>query len=105
MRKVRAQNGLDQSKTPFSQRKPVFSIRFLLVGVPYHRKYLHGVTDTVEEDLEDKELWEVKDLKIPVCKTKNGISVSLHIIGAYKLTFILLGSDMRELKSSVTLSL
>ena len=36
LRKVRAQSGLDQSKTPFSQRKPVFSIRFLLVGVPYH---------------------------------------------------------------------
>ena len=59
----------------------------------------------MEEDLEDKELWEVKDLKIPVCNTKNGISVSLHIIGAYKLTFILLGSEMRELKSSVTRSL
>ena len=36
LRKVRAQSGLDQSKTPFSQRKPVFSIKFLLVGVPYH---------------------------------------------------------------------
>jgi MaoC like domain len=36
---VRARSGLDQSKTPFSQRKPVFSIRFLLVGVPYHSEY------------------------------------------------------------------
>jgi hypothetical protein len=57
LRKVRAQSGprLDQSKTPFSQRKPVFSIKFLLVGVPYHSEYLDGVTDTVEEDLEDEE--------------------------------------------------
>jgi fatty acid synthase subunit alpha len=64
LRKVRAQSGLDQSKTPFSQRKPVFSIRFLLVGVPYHSEYLDRVTDTVAE--EDEELWEAKDLKILV---------------------------------------
>jgi len=86
LRKVRAQIGLDQSKTPFSQRKPVFSIRFLIVGVPYHSEYLDGVTDTVEEDLEDEEFWEAKDLKIPVYNTEDG-------------------SDMRELKSSITRSL
>jgi fatty acid synthase subunit alpha, fungi type len=73
LRKIRAQSGLDQSKTPFSQRKPVFSIRFLLVGVPYHSDYLDGAADTVvEEDLEDEELWEAKDLKIPVYNTEDG---------------------------------
>ena len=88
LRKVRAQNGLDQSKTPFSQRKPVFSIRFLLVGVPYHSEYLNGVTDTVvEEDLEDEELWEAKNLKIPVYNTEDGIFLSLANLGAYKLIF------------------
>lgn len=52
LRKVRAPSGLDQSKTPFSQRKPVFSIRFLAVGVPYHSEYLVGATEKfVEEDL------------------------------------------------------
>ena len=80
LRKVKAQSGLDQSKTPFSQRKPVFSIRFLLVGVPYHSEYLEGVTDTVaEEDLEDEELWEAKDLKIPVYNTENGNTFRLFI--------------------------
>jgi fatty acid synthase subunit beta len=64
---------------------------------------LDGVTDTVEEDLEDEELWEANDLKI--YSTKDGISVFLPNFGAYKLTFILLGSDMRELKSSITRSL
>ena len=64
MRKAKAQSGLDQSQTPFSQRKPVFSIRFLTVGVPYHSEYLDGVADTVaEDDLEDEDLWEAKDLK------------------------------------------
>ena len=105
LRKIRAQSGLDQSKTPFSQRKPVFSTRFLLVGVPYHSEYLDGVTDTVEEDLEDEELWDAKDLKIPVYNTEDGISRSLSNLGAYRLIFISIGSDMRELKSSVTRSL
>ena len=87
LRKVRAQIGLDQSKTPFSQRKPVFSIRFLIVGVPYHSEYLDGVTDTVEEDLEDEEFWEAKDLKIPVYNTEDGINVSPPNLDAYKLIF------------------
>jgi hypothetical protein len=37
---------------------------------------LDRVTDTVEEDLENEELWEAKDLKIPVYNTKDGISFS-----------------------------
>ena len=73
--------GLDQSKTPFSQRKPVFfsTMRFLLVGVPYSSipqrvLWTDGVTDTVEEILEDDEIvWETKDLKIPVYNTEDGI--------------------------------
>ena len=105
LRKVRAQSGLDQSKTPFSQRKPVFSIRFLLVGVPYHSEYLNGVANLVaEEDLDHEELWEPNDLKIPVYHTENGNYSFLHL-GAYMLIYILIGSDMRELKSSVTRSL
>jgi fatty acid synthase subunit alpha, fungi type len=62
LRKIRAQSELDQSKTPFSQRKPVFSISFLLLGVRYHSEYLDGVADTLDEDLEDEEFWEGNDL-------------------------------------------
>ena len=79
--------------------------RFLLIGVPYHSEYLDGVTDTVEEELEDEELWDAKDLKIPVYNTVDGISHSLFNLGTYRLNFISIGSDMRELKSSVTRSL
>jgi fatty acid synthase subunit beta len=82
LRKVRAQSGFDQSKTPFSQRKPVFSIRFLIVGVPYHSQYLDGVTDTFKEDLEDEELWEAKDSKMPVYNTEDGIHF-LYLILAH----------------------
>ena len=48
---------------------------------------MDGVTDTVEEDLEDEGLWEAKDMKISVYNTEDGISVSLPNLGAYKLIF------------------
>lgn len=73
LRKVRAPNGLDQSKIPFSQRKPVFSVRFLVVGVPYHSEYLNGTTDILIEDDLGEELWKAQDLKIPVYNTEDGM--------------------------------
>ncbi|KAJ3517947.1 hypothetical protein NLJ89_g178 [Agrocybe chaxingu] len=87
LRKVKATSGLDQSKIPFSQRKPVFSVRFLVVGAPYHSEYLAEATArVVEEDLEGEDLWEAKELQVPVYNTEDG-------------------SDMRELKTSITRSL
>ncbi|TFY80295.1 hypothetical protein EWM64_g3715 [Hericium alpestre] len=87
LRKVRAPSGLDQSKVPFSQRKPVFGVRFLVVAVPYHSDYLQGATDKVfEEDLKGEELWSPSDLVIPVYNTEDG-------------------SDLRDLKTSLTRSL
>ncbi|PFH52946.1 hypothetical protein AMATHDRAFT_138867 [Amanita thiersii Skay4041] len=86
LRKIRAPAGADQSKIPFSQRKPVFSVRFLVVGVPYHSDYLQGVSDKVVSDLEGEELWQPEDLKIPVFNTEDG-------------------SDIRGLDSSITRSL
>lgn len=76
LRKIRAAAGLDQSKIPFSQRKVVFSMRFLVVNVPYHSDYLLGVTDKVfEVDLKGEELWKVEDLDIPVYHTGDGKSL------------------------------
>ncbi|KAJ7158521.1 fatty acid synthase [Mycena filopes] len=87
LRKVRAPSGLDQSKTPFSQRKPVFSVRFLVVGVPYHSAYLGGATEKlIEEDLGGEELWQAADLTIPVFNTEDG-------------------ADLRQLPTSITRSL
>lgn len=61
-------------KIPPSQRrgKPLFSVRFLVVGVPYHSGYLSGVTEKLVEDL-DEELWDAEDLKIPVFHTEDGM--------------------------------
>ncbi|KAH8822971.1 fatty acid synthase [Flagelloscypha sp. PMI_526] len=84
LRKLRAA-GQDQNKVPFSQRKPVFSARFLVVGVPYHSDYLTGVTDKVMEDL-GEELWTPSDLEVPVFNTEDG-------------------SDLRDVTSSLTRSI
>ncbi|KAA1467738.1 fatty acid synthase [Dentipellis sp. KUC8613] len=87
LRKIRAPSGVDQSKTPFSQRKPVFSVRFLVVAVPYHSDYLKDAADKVcTEDLKGEELWTPADLVIPVFNTEDG-------------------SDLRGLKTSLTRSL
>src|ERR1700733_2537564 len=42
LRKIRAPSGLDQSKIPFSRRRPAFSTRFLAVGVPCRSGYING---------------------------------------------------------------
>jgi len=87
LRKVRAPSGLDQSKIPFSQRKAVFSIRFLVVGVPYHSNYLKDVAAKVTEiDLKGEESWTPDQLAIPVYHTENG-------------------SDLSKLETSITRSL
>jgi fatty acid synthase subunit alpha len=50
--KIRAPNGSDQSKVEFSKRQPLFSARFLVVGVPFHSQYLRDATDKgIDEDL------------------------------------------------------
>ncbi|KAI0069452.1 hypothetical protein K474DRAFT_1574063, partial [Panus rudis PR-1116 ss-1] len=87
LRKVRAPSGLDQSKIPLSQRKPVFNVRFLVVNIPYHSEYLSGATDEMfDDDLEGQELWTPADLAIPVFHSETG-------------------ADLRTLKGSLTKSL
>ncbi|KAK0227016.1 hypothetical protein EDD85DRAFT_975426 [Armillaria nabsnona] len=86
LRKIRVSSGADQSKVPFSKRKPAFNIRFLVVGVPYHSDYLKGATEKVlVEDLAGEVLWTVEDLKVPVYNTEDG-------------------SDLPNLKTSLTCS-
>ena len=73
LRKVRAPSGLDQSKIPFSKRKPVFHVRFLPVGVPFHSPYLKDAVDVLlNDDLNGEEFWEADELQIPVYHTADG---------------------------------
>ncbi|KAG9315241.1 hypothetical protein JVU11DRAFT_4375 [Chiua virens] len=87
LRKVRAPSGQDQSKIPYSQRKPTFGVRFLVVNAPYHSSYLASATDRLcNEDLGGEELWTSDELGIPVFNTDDG-------------------SDMRNNTTSITRSL
>jgi fatty acid synthase subunit alpha len=74
LRKIRASNGLDQSKIPFSKRKAVFSVRFLVVGVPYHHAAFlsEAVGKVCQLDLQGVELFSKEELKIPVFNTEDG---------------------------------
>lgn len=84
LRKVRASSGLDQSKVPFSQRKPAFGVRFLVVNAPYHSAHLKGAAEKLcDEDLEGEELWTKEELGIPVFNTEDGahIVTSKHVSG------------------------
>ncbi|KAN0105615.1 hypothetical protein V8E52_010860, partial [Russula decolorans] len=74
LHKIRAPNSSDQSKVEFSKRKPVFSMRFLVVGVPFHSQYLRDAADKViYQDLNGEELWTVEGLQIPVYHTENDL--------------------------------
>ncbi|KAI0046589.1 fatty acid synthase [Auriscalpium vulgare] len=73
LRKIKAAPGVEQSKIPFSQRKPVFFVRFLVVGVPFHSLHLKEATEKlVAEDLAGQELWTVDQLQIAVFNTEDG---------------------------------
>lgn len=81
LRKVRAPSGQDQSKVPYSQRKPAFGIRFLVVNAPYHSSYLACATDKLcNEDLNGEELWSPKELGIPVFNTEDGQYICAFVL-------------------------
>ncbi|KAN0066591.1 fatty acid synthase alpha subunit Lsd1 [Thecaphora frezii] len=61
---------LNQTKVPFSQRKPVFKMRFLPVDLPYHSPYLEGVAPAAIRAAEA--VWPVCDLAIPTFSTFDG---------------------------------
>ncbi|KAA1103250.1 beta subunit of fatty acid synthetase [Puccinia graminis f. sp. tritici] len=81
LRKSKAEPGLDQSKIPFSKRLPVFSMRFLPIGVPYHSHHLEGCTVRMMSSVEEGGIgeaervwWEAHKatLSCPVFNTETG---------------------------------
>lgn len=81
LRKSKAEPGLDQSKVPFSKRLPVFSMRFLPIGVPYHSHHLKGCTSRMMRPVaeggigQDEQAWweaHKATLGCPVFNTETG---------------------------------
>ncbi|KAK4046932.1 fatty acid synthase alpha subunit Lsd1 [Microbotryomycetes sp. JL201] len=74
LRKIRAPQGKDQSKIPHSKRLPVFSMRFLPIGVPYHSHLLDGATERALAAIEssDAQRWTPSSLSFAVYNTEDG---------------------------------
>jgi hypothetical protein len=103
LRKIRTPNGADQSKVKFSKRKPVFSARSLIVGVPFHSQHFRDATDKIaNDDLNGEELWTPEGLHIPVYHAEDGKSMKLFF---YLSLIYLLGSDLRTQTGSLTYSI
>ena len=78
LRKSKASPSDDQSKIPFSQRKPVFSVRFLPICAPFHSNALSSCTQKVVDiDLKGQELWDRCEMAFPVLHTQTGKSFSI----------------------------
>lgn len=87
LRKSKADSGVDQSKIPYSKRLPVFSMRFLPVGVPYHSHHLQGCTSRMMRSVgeggvgqDEKVWWEAHKSTIgcPVFNNDTGVDLKLE---------------------------
>lgn len=73
LRKVKASPTDEQSKIAFSARKPVFTMRFLPINVPFHSHYLTRCVDLVMQDFRGSELWTKEEMGIAVYNTESGM--------------------------------
>ncbi|KAJ1929798.1 fatty acid synthase alpha subunit Lsd1, partial [Linderina macrospora] len=73
LRKLKAPAGLDQNRTPFSQRKLQFSTRFLPIYAPFHSEYLASAPEAVVRDAAANG-WtlDAKDIRIPALSGDDG---------------------------------
>ncbi|KAK8033901.1 fatty acid synthase subunit beta [Apiospora marii] len=74
LREVRARDGLDQSRIPYSSRRPVIDLTFLPVNAPFHTPYLQEAAIRIATRMSKS--WpvaaKIKSLQIPVFDTGNG---------------------------------
>lgn len=81
LRAKRADPSVDQTRVPFGKRKPVFSMRFLPVGVPYHSQYLEGATEKVlkyDYKGEHADVWKPSEVCTTVRNTFDGSDMSKY---------------------------
>ena len=71
LRQMKAPTGLDQTRVPFSKRKPYFANVFLPTTAPFHSPYLLSAYHQILNDLCDVHI-SGKSLKVPVYRTDNG---------------------------------
>ncbi|KAJ9080881.1 fatty acid synthase alpha subunit Lsd1 [Entomophthora muscae] len=73
LRKIKAADGLDQSRIPHSKRKVKFSSRFLPITAPFHSKNLAKAPEKIMLDVAKHGLeFSNQELAIPVLATDDG---------------------------------
>ena len=87
LRKLRASDGLDQSRVPFPQRKPIINHQFLPISAAFHTPYLDDAAARVITALKSRSL-KGHDFGIPVFHTGNGEDLRLYGSGDVKESLI-----------------
>ncbi|KAL3469429.1 acyl transferase domain-containing protein [Aspergillus californicus] len=64
----------DQSRVPFSQRRPCIQHSFLPVSTPFHTEYLTRAADRLKKHFSDRVI-NSHDLMIPVYHTRTGLDL------------------------------
>ncbi|OGM42218.1 putative fatty acid synthase subunit beta [Aspergillus bombycis] len=72
LREIEADDGQDQSRVPFRQRKPVVHHTFLPVSAPFHSSHLRAAADRVKARFPDASSPKVGDLLTAVFHTRTG---------------------------------
>ncbi|KAK8107067.1 fatty acid synthase subunit beta [Apiospora kogelbergensis] len=77
IREIRAKDGLDQSRIPYSKRKPVISLAFLPICAPFHTPYLQGAAGKIASRIAGSwpDAAKVSSLRVPVFDTEKGLDL------------------------------
>ncbi|KAI1269290.1 enoyl reductase domain of FAS1 [Xylariaceae sp. FL1019] len=75
-----APDGADQSRIPYSKRKPAILFQYLPISAPFHSPYLRAAADRVKSRLMKASTQNsaMSDLRIPVFHTHNGADLRKH---------------------------
>ncbi|KAI0105038.1 enoyl reductase domain of FAS1 [Nemania sp. FL0031] len=72
LRELCAPKDLDQSRIPYSKRKPVVELQYLPINCPFHSPYLSTAADRVKARLTGCEPATISELLIPILQTETG---------------------------------
>ena len=74
LRGIKAAEDVDQSRIPFSRRKPVVHHHFLPVNAPFHTPFLSKATEKVRARL-SRRTFRSSEMAVPVYHTKTGSDI------------------------------
>ena len=74
LRGIKAAEDIDQSRIPFSRRKPIIHHHFLPVNAPFHTPFLYKAADKVRARLSGK-TFQSSDMAVPVYHTRTGSDI------------------------------